>query len=417
MGDIKKLEYEKIKRECCDKQKAEWDSIVDSNGDMELGKKIMFYYYVTLRQILMDVSDEDYVKREMSNMFEKMVELAEYKGGSNLGTDYFQVRRGINPQAPTAYMMAVMGPGEVARNNLLGESMDASSLGKVRLLYFGKDVTYILDETCKGMINLKNVYFNLDSTCSSIGRSAFEDTSLEEIVIPDSVETLDYGCFAYCEYLKKITIGNNTTKVWHNVFYNCQELKEIYIPDSVKLLGDQCFRMYTEGGYEGGLTEISGMQGVETIGDQAFEGTEIEEFTGGPKLENIGEMCFMSTPLKSLTLYWNEQLEIGDGAFESLDYLEIVNLVGGTPKKWVGKLKSHFYNCYEIDMKAGAYADQIQVIRDLNDYDEGISDTVIYISYARILEQEAAQLMTGGGTGVQVPSDVTRFLTGFSPTS
>ena len=412
----KKVEYDNIKRKCCDEQKEKWNAIVDSGGNLEAVKMEMFDYYTELRQTLLEVPDDEYVSREMSNMFEKMVELAEYKGGSNLGTHYFQVRRGINPEAPTAFMMAVMGPGEVARNSLIGESYLPSSLNKVQLLYFGKDVTGILNETCRDMLKLKNVYFNVDSSCLSIGNSAFENTSLEEIVIPDSVKTLDYGCFAYCEYMKKITIGKNVTEIWHNAFYNCAKLKEIYIPDSVKLLGDQCFRMNTEMGYEGGIVKISGMKGVEKIGEQAFDGTEIVDFTGGPNLKSIGGMCFIGTPLESLTLYWNDELEIGSGAFENLDYLEVVNLVGGNSKKWVGKLKGQFFNCYLIDNLAVAYGDQIKVIRERNGYDESVDDAVIYIAYARILEQEAAQLLKGGGTKVQIPSDISRFIaTGFSP--
>jgi hypothetical protein len=43
-------------------------------------------------------------------------------------------------------------------------------------------------------------------------------------------------------------------------------------------------------------------------------------------------------------------------------------------------------------------------------------DNIIYVAYARILEQEAMQFMKGGSTGVQMPQDITRYLGGnFSP--
>jgi hypothetical protein len=61
------------------------------------------------------------------------------------------------------------------------------------------------------------------------------------------------------------------------------------------------------------------------------------------------------------------------------------------------------------------YQEQIEKIRIRNDFKWDISDEVIYIAYARILEQEAMQLMKGGSTNVQIPQDISRYIAGFSP--
>ena len=61
------------------------------------------------------------------------------------------------------------------------------------------------------------------------------------------------------------------------------------------------------------------------------------------------------------------------------------------------------------------WREQIAKIRARNDFEEDVSDEVIYIAYARILEQEAMQLMTGGETGVAINADVARYFTEFNP--
>jgi hypothetical protein len=421
-------EYLKLKKDCCKQQQENWEkmlrgitNIKESNiarNTIESEKMKLFEYYIDLRLALEKVPDKNFVNTERSKMFEKMVELAEFNEGTDLGMHYFQVRKGPIATQPTAFIMAIMGPGIIARSNLINDNSPRKSLEKVQMLYFGKEVTAIAPETCKGMINLKNVYFHPNTLCSTIDDYAFQGcVFLNEIRIPDKVKTIGYACFVHCESLSNITLGKNVEQIWHSAFQNCTDLKKIHITDSVKYIGNECFKLNTDVGYEGGLTEITGMKNLEELGNDVFMGTEIESFTGGPKLKKIGNTCFMSiNTLETLTLEYNEDLEIGDGAFESLDYLKIINLKGGNPKKWVEKLKGQFFNCYEIDNLTDSYQEQIQKIRENNSYYESIEDNIIYIAYARILEQEAMQFMKGGSTNVQIPQDITRYLAeGFSP--
>jgi len=420
-------EYLQLKKECCEEQKKNWEKMLSNITNMnetsvvknaiESEKMKLFDYYVDLRLALEKVPDKNFVNIERSKMFEKMVELAEFNGGTDLGMHYFQVRKGPIATQPTAFIMAIMGPGIIARSNLINDDSPKKSLDKVQMLYFGKEVTAIAPETCEGMTNLKNVYFHPNTLCSTIDDFAFQGCAfLKEIRIPDKVKTIGYACFVDCESLSSITFGKNVEKIWHSAFQNCTDLKKIHITDSVKYIGDECFKLNTEVGYEGGLIEITGMKNLEELGNDVFMGSEIESFTGGSRLKKIGRTCFLSTPLETLTLEYNNDLEIGDGAFESLDELKIINLKGGNPKKWVEKLKGQFFNCYEIDNLTDSYQEQIQKIRENNNYDDSIQDNIIYIAYARILEQEAMQLMKGGSTNIQIPQDISRYLTeGFSP--
>ena len=214
--------------------------------------------------------------------------------------------------------------------------------------------------------------------------------------------------------MSRVIIGKNVEKIWHAAFIDCDKLNYVDIPDSVKFIGDEVFKI-TDDYSSDGLVEITGMKNVEELGHSVFMGTAITEVRLGPKLKKIGHTCFMGIPLKTLTLEYNEDLEIEFDAFNNLGELTIINLIGGNSIKWVEKLKRQFMNCSEIDVLSKSYQEQIEQIRIRNDFNEDVSDEVIYIAFARILEQEAMKLMTGGETNVQVPTDITRYITGFNP--
>ena len=62
----------------------------------------------------------------------------------------------------------------------------------------------------------------------TIGPSVFRGSKAEEIILPDSVEKIYDKAFAYCPYLKHITVGgNNLREVSKQVFSGCVSLQEI----------------------------------------------------------------------------------------------------------------------------------------------------------------------------------------------
>lgn len=424
-------EYLKLKIECCEQQKQKWMKLIKKmegegkpqhliNYRLEGMKDDLFEYYYELMKSLDRISDIYFVNSEYSKMFEKMVELVEFNG--NVQSDpnnikYFQVRRNnvIIATAPSV-TMALMGPGNITENSLINfETTNESTLNNVTKLYFGKNVSGILPSTCRSMKKLRNVYFHPETKCDIIDDFAFEKcSSLKEIIIPNKVNSIGYGCFAICGALSRVIIGKKVEKIWHAAFIDCDKLNYIDIPDSVKFIGDEVFKI-TNDYSSNGLVEITGMKNVEELGHSVFMGTAITEVRLGPKLKKIGHTCFMNIPLKTLTLEYNKDLEIEFDAFNNLDELTIINLIGGNPKKWVEKLKRQFMDCWKIHMLSERYQEQIEKIRIRNDFKWDVSDEVIYIAYARILEQEAVQLMKGGATGVAINADVARYFTEFNP--
>ena len=416
-------EYLAMKKDCCADQQNEWNKMIEDAKKNNLSddlwetklldqKAEMFEYYVDLRASLLKVPNKEYVRTEMSLLFEKMVELAEFNDGTDLGRHNFKVSRFGAIEGPTTYMVAVMGPDDVdiGRGSILAFDAPKSSLGKVKVVYIGRDVQGISDYAFELMINLTHVHFHPDSSCLTIGVCAFyECQSLIEISIPDEVRIIEKQAFLDCQSLREVTIGSNVNSIADEVFRNCMELKSIYIPPSVQSIGESCFSMFTEGGVEGGLQEITGMEGVETIGANAFSGCDLKRFSGGPNLKNIGTTCFYGTQIEEMTLVFNPELTIEDGAFDYLGYLSIVNLIGGKEDQWIEKLKGQFEVCDELDDKANSWASQINRKRVAKGYDETVSDVVIYVVYAREFEGAIAQTW-------KLPGDLAEYeISSFSP--
>lgn len=75
--------------------------------------------------------------------------------------------------------------------------------------------------------NIKAVNFEAESVCESIGENAFAYTTLESVIIPDSVLTIGVDAFDNCECLTSITIGKGVKTIEKTAFYSCKALEEI----------------------------------------------------------------------------------------------------------------------------------------------------------------------------------------------
>ncbi len=67
------------------------------------------------------------------------------------------------------------------------------------------------------------------------------NTTVKEVVIGDSVESIGYLAFYGCSNLMSITIGSSVTSIGGEAFYGCSSLTSIVIPDSVTSIGKYAF--------------------------------------------------------------------------------------------------------------------------------------------------------------------------------
>lgn len=115
-------------------------------------------------------------------------------------------------------------------------------LGNIRSVLISNHITSICDSFSPHP-RISRVTFGLLSAVTRINCNAFLNSSIAEIVIPDSVEELGDGSFSGCTSLRQITFSEPSSlkRIGDKAFCCCQALVEIAIPDSVEELGCNCF--------------------------------------------------------------------------------------------------------------------------------------------------------------------------------
>ena len=102
-------------------------------------------------------------------------------------------------------------------------------------------------------------------TVTEIGYEAFYNCdSLESIVLPDSVTSIEEFAFQWCANLKSITLPDGITEIGGGAFYGCTSLKKITIPDGLTEIGWNAFEGCTS------LESVMIPDSVTSIGDNAF---------------------------------------------------------------------------------------------------------------------------------------------------
>ena len=133
------------------------------------------------------------------------------------------------------------------------------------------------------------------------GKTFYKMSNLREIVIPDSVTDIEVSAFRDCKSLTKVVLPKGLRKINHKCFQNTP-LNEITIPDTVETIGPsafECETIYTQTGINhvsSGLSEIYIPDSVKTIGDGAFRGRErLKTIILPDTVESLGKGVFDDT--------------------------------------------------------------------------------------------------------------------------
>ena len=156
---------------------------------------------------------------------------------------------------------------------------------------------------------------------TKIGAYAFANlTGLEEIVLPSTLESIEYGAFYGCSALEKITFSseNNLKIVNQNAFENCD------LQDTVDLSAACVISDYAFAGNKN-LKAVTTSDTLLSIGEYAFAGCKkLETVTiTAPKVK-YGPYTF--TDCEALTSYYVNAAVLPEGMFYECKALETVTI-------------------------------------------------------------------------------------------
>ena len=186
--------------------------------------------------------------------------------------------------------------------------------------YIGSDKTVVIPSKIDGQ------------AVTMIARDAFAGTSIESVVIPDSVKFVVARAFYGCDQLKTVDFGDGIIEIQEEAFRECTALESIILPKNLETIGEGAFygcTSATEIYIPKTLTNWSAGYQYPIFGFcTALETLTIED--GLSVLEGAGSFCCASS-LKNLVIPASVE-KIGDVAFHSATALESVTFLGDAPQ-------------------------------------------------------------------------------------
>ena len=186
--------------------------------------------------------------------------------------------------------------------------------------YIGSDKTVVIPSKIDGQ------------AVTMIAGDAFAGTSIESVVIPDSVNIVVARAFYGCDQLKTVDFGDGIIEIQEEAFYKCTALESIILPKNLETIGEGAFygcTSATEIYIPKTLTNWSEGDHYPTF----FNCTALETLTiedGLSVLGGAGLFCCASS-LKNLVIPACVK-KIGDVAFHSATALESVTFLGDAPQ-------------------------------------------------------------------------------------
>ena len=143
---------------------------------------------------------------------------------------------------------------------------------------------------------------------TEIPSGKFQNSSIESVIIPNSVTTIKDGAFSECKLLVDITIGNQVHTIERSAFMNDTALQVVQLPASVRIIEASAFL----GCFH--LTYLTIKEGLTTIEESAFSGcSSLCGIYLPSTLGSIGNMAFYNC-FNLATVMNNSTLDIQLGS-------------------------------------------------------------------------------------------------------
>ena len=231
---------------------------------------------------------------------------------------------------------------EIGENAFNGRGLDSVTIGN-GVTSIGNNAFYKCNRLKKVIVSdiaawcgISFYSSNSNPLCYAKHLYSDENTEITNLVIPNSVTSINRYSFEGCSSLTSVTIGNDVTSIGENAFYGCTGLTSVTIGNSVTSIDDNAFNLCS------GLTSVTIPNSVTSLGVNAFRGcTGLTSVTIGNSVTSIGVYAFMGcTGLTSVTIP-NSVTSIGSRVFQDCSGLTSVTI--GNSVTSIGK--DAFYKC------------------------------------------------------------------------
>lgn len=158
----------------------------------------------------------------------------------------------------------------------------------------------------------------IPSSVTAIGAWVFQESSLESLVIPDTVTQIGYGIATESKSLKTVYIGNGIAEIPYKAFEQCTSLESVTLGSSIKLIDSRVFLNCTR------LTTINLPEGLETIEGSSFYGCAALKYLNIPStVKKIENSAFDNCADDLVVNIPSSLVKVGDGSYRRISNLSV----------------------------------------------------------------------------------------------
>lgn len=201
------------------------------------------------------------------------------------------------------------------------EMIEGVNLEALDELSIPNGITNIEKNFIKKFKNLK--YLAIPGSIRIISFDTFKGSNLEEVIISEGIETIEFQAFQFCHNLKKVKLPNSLKGIYQNAFSGCEKLKQIDLPNNLKVISREAFAGT-------GLQSIAIPEGIIEIEPETFANcSQLRTVKLPETLKIIFIDAFIRTGLQEVVIGKNVGV-IADRAFASCKNLKSVKILGKT---------------------------------------------------------------------------------------
>ena len=138
---------------------------------------------------------------------------------------------------------------------------------------------------------------------TEIYNNAFRNSSVKEVILPESVKHFEEGAFAFSK-IEKIIIPETIKEIPEMCFYGSQNLKDVVLPETIKSIGANAFSNCAF------LENIYLPYGLENIDGAAFHCAGLSAVVIPDSVKNIGNYAFGYFSADDIEFVKDEAFEI-----------------------------------------------------------------------------------------------------------